>query len=208
MTASELPDDVVSDDDPDTELAQTMLAPPTQLAWSSEAADYPRRRSWRVAYVAVAAAVFCVALLAGAIVIAAMMLRPQPAASAPSTVLTQMQPAPVIPPPVTYTSTSTSTVPPATVTIAAPPERTWTPPATPSTDEQYLAYLRARKLTVFDRDKTITAAHWVCSQLAAGKSEAQIVAETAPLNPQMTRLGVVDAVHGAAIFYCPAYAEG
>jgi hypothetical protein len=173
------------DDTSDTEVAPTLLAPPTQLAWSSEPVVYPRRRSWPAAYVAVAALVVCVLLLAGVLVIVALIMRPQPTASAPSTVLTQAVPAASMPPPVTYTSTVQAA--PTTITVEAPPAETTTVRAAPPSpkpaaaplsesvyDQRFLASMRSLGYRVTNEQLALSYAHETCQLFRLGETPDEV----------------------------------
>jgi hypothetical protein len=100
--------------------------------------------------------------------------------------------------------------PPTTVTVqAAPPSTAVTvqaaPPA-PSQDDEFIERLQADQLVLHNRAEALNGARWVCRQLAAGHSQADVVASAEIDNPTVTYLGMVDYVSTSAAFYCPEYA--
>jgi hypothetical protein len=93
--------------------------------------------------------------------------------------------------------------PPTTGTVT--PKAAAAPPA-PSRDDEFIERLQADQLVLHNRTEALSGAHWVCRQLAAGHSQADIVASAERDNPTVTHLGMVDYVSTAAAFYCPEYA--
>jgi Protein of unknown function (DUF732) len=188
---------IVDYDDP--EQGDTRLAP----AWAPPA-------SWGLAWGSAGILLVCglvAALVIGVMVWVAMRKRADDAqAGAPWSPPAESTSAVTLPPP---TQTST-TPPPPTVTYTAPasPPTTVTvqaqPPA-PSRDDEFIERLEADKLVLHDRAQALAGAHWVCRQLAAGRSQADIVASSEPDNPTVTHLGMVDFVSTAAAFYCPQF---
>ena len=206
-----------------TDSGQTQLG---WLAWS-EGDDTdesePGHESWRAAWGTAALLAVSLAALAVAVGFGLWaMFRVDAGYTPPS-----IQPAEALPPisasPVP-TSTVTVQAAPPTVT-ATPPPRNWAVPTTsdpdvvpppttvtvqaqpsaPSRDDEFIERLEADKLVLHDRAQALAGAHWVCRQLAAGRSQADIVASSEPDNPTVTHLGMVDFVSAAADFYCPQF---
>jgi hypothetical protein len=172
---------IVDYDDP--EQGDTRLAP----AWAPPA-------SWGLAWGSAGILLVCglvAALVIGVMVWVAMRKRADDAqAGAPWSPPAESTSAVTLPPP---TQTST-TPPPPTVTYTAPasPPTTVTvqaqPPA-PSRDDEFIERLEADKLVLHDRAQALAGAHWVCRQLAAGRSQADIVASSEPDKPTVDTPG-------------------
>jgi hypothetical protein len=233
LGVEEWPDDGLSDDlESDTTLwaqdgaagAETVVVGsryPVGVGWMAwaDAADVDtvpvEHQSWGQAWSA--AAVFLLIGVAVAFVIGAVgwvefRHGDAPAAAAPS-----VMPAAALPPisteppktsdPDVVAPTTTVTQPPTTVTVQAepPPVTVQAQPPAPSRDDEFLERLQADQLVIHDRTKALAAAHWVCRQLAAGHSQAEVVASAEVDNPTVTHLGMVDYVAASALFYCPQY---
>jgi hypothetical protein len=99
--------------------------------------------------------------------------------------------------------------PPTTVTVTPPPPppavTVQAAPPAPSRDDEFIERLQADQLVLHNRTEALNGAHWVCRQLAAGHSQADIVASAERDNPTVTHLGMVDYVSTAAAFYCPEF---
>jgi hypothetical protein len=184
----------------DPEQGDTQLA----LSWA------PPASSWGVVWGSAGILLACglvAALVIGVMVWVAMRKRADDAQAGPAWSPPAESTSAVTLPPPTQTST---TPPPPTVTYTAPasPPTTVTvhaqPPA-PSRDDEFIERLEADKLVLHDRAQALAGAHWVCRQLAAGRSQADIVASSEPDNPTVTHLGMVDFVSTAAAFYCPQF---
>jgi hypothetical protein len=74
-----------------------------------------------------------------------------------------------------------------------------------TTDDAFIAQMKAMGVTFSSPQIAVTDAHQVCKELAAGKSgtdiAAQVVSQT-DLNPKQAAFFVVDATNA----YCPQYA--
>jgi len=100
--------------------------------------------------------------------------------------------------PTTTATAQAAPPPPPTVTVQAEP-------ASPSRDDEFLERLQADQLVIHNRAEALNGARWMCRQLAAGHSQAEVVASAERDNPTVTHLGMVDYVAASALFYCPEY---
>jgi Protein of unknown function (DUF732) len=200
-----------SDDEP-TGIAPTVAA--AGVAWSDDLpwATTPQR-SWTPVYVAVAAVVAGALILLGAVGVGGWLARA--GQTARTATVSSATPSPSSVPPGAIPQIAAPPVQTSTVTVSAQPAPTVTrtvtvqaaPPSVsvPSTDELFLATLRARQIVIYDPQKVVRGAHYVCSELAAGKTRSQIFAESKPLNPALTDIGLRDVINASVAFYCPEY---
>jgi hypothetical protein len=205
----------------------------TQLGWLawSEGDDpdesEPGRESWRAAWGTAALLAVSLTALAVAVGFGLWAIFRIDADRTPGWTPPSIQPAASLPPISTPAPTSTVTLRAAAPTVTVtPPPRNWAAPKTsdpdvvpppttvtvqaqpsaPSRDDEFIERLEADKLVLHDRAQALAGAHWVCRQLAAGRTQADIVAASEPDNPTVTHLGMVDFVSASADFYCPQYA--
>jgi hypothetical protein len=213
--------------------AETTVAPPAtvaaqELAWSADAEVIEhQRQSWGQAWSAAAIVVLCCAVVALAIWGLALLrsgsgggaadetARPTITATAYPTTASTMAAAalPAISPktsdPDVVAPPTTVTQPPTTVTVRAeppPPVTFQAQPPAPSRDDEFLERLQADQLVIHNRAEALNGARWVCKQLSAGRTQADVVASAELDNPTVTHLGTVDFVSTSAAFYCPEYA--
>jgi hypothetical protein len=212
--------------------AETIVVPPPTvagapaLAWSvDEDETVPvERQSWGETW---SAAAVLLSLGAAVAIVTAVLgwvaihrdSDPQPLSPVSSTMDTaalppapswSAAPAPQTPDPDVVSPPTTVTVqaappPPTTVTVEAAPTEPGLKPENPSRDDEFIERLEADQLVLHNRTEALSGARWVCRQLAAGRSQADIVASAERDNPTVTHLGMVDYVSTAAAFYCPEF---
>ena len=201
----------------------TIVAPPTEAAPTLAYSDEPAGEdpgSWREAFGRAALPLFIAAAVLLVFLVSFWVWLKWPTQQekviVENTMTTVMTAPPTWTPPVVVTSTVPVT---STVTVQAAPAKTADPEvdARPTTvtvqsqptlsrDDEFIERLQADQLVIRDRTKAIASARWVCRQLAAGRTQADIVAASEPDHPSVTHLGMVDFVAASADFYCPEYA--